>query len=92
MHKLFIPALELLESRVRKGFSRSQIVFAALIGVAILANFMFRASCPAERRFFKSRTSQSVAICAPEDLVRRNVPLGNARNANVAAKQLGLRS
>ena len=31
MHKFFIPALELLESRVRKGFSRSQIVPAALI-------------------------------------------------------------
>jgi hypothetical protein len=92
MHKFFIPALELLEARVRKGFSRSQTVLAALIGLAIVGNFMFRAACPSERRFFKSPTSQSVAICAPEDLVRKAVPLGNARNANAAPKQVGLRS
>ena len=81
MHKFFIPALELLEARLQKGFSRRQKIVAVLLGIVILINFMFRAACPPERRFFKSPTSRSIAICAPADLVKNAIPLGAARSA-----------
>ena len=81
MHKFIIPALDLLVARVEKGFSKRQKILAAVLGVLILMNFMFRAACPAERRFFVSPTSRSLAICAPADVVKNALPLGKARNA-----------
>ncbi len=82
MNKFFIPALELLEARVRKGFSKRQKILAVLLGLVILVNFMFRAGCPPERRFFKSGTSRTIAICAPADVVKNAVPLGGARSVS----------
>ena len=52
MQKLIIPALDLLYERLENGFTMRQMICAALLGPAILANFMFRAACPPELRFF----------------------------------------
>jgi hypothetical protein len=84
MRIFLIPALDLLYRRLEKGFSRRQTILAALLGVAILVNFMFRAACPPERRFFRSQTSQTIALCASPDMVKNTVPLGAARSANSA--------
>jgi hypothetical protein len=81
MHKFVIPALDLLYERVQKGFSKRQKIVAAVLGLLVVGNFMFRAACPAERRFFVSATSRSLAICAPADVVKNSLPLGKARNA-----------
>jgi hypothetical protein len=81
MHKFVIPALDLLHQRLQKGFSPRQKMAAALLGLLILMNFMFRAACPPERRFVRSATSGTLAICATSDLVRNSLPLGAARNA-----------
>ena len=84
MQTLFIPALELLYKRLQKGFSRRQKILAALLGLAVLVNFMFRAGCPPERRFFRSPASQTIALCAQPDMVKGPVPLGAARSAKAA--------
>ena len=84
MQTLFIPVLELLYRRLQKGFSRRQTILAALLGLALLVNFMFRAACPPERRFFRSPASQTIALCAQPDMVKSPVPLGAARNAKAA--------
>ena len=83
MRMFLIPLLDLLYERLRKGFSRRQKISAALIGVAVLLNFMFRASCPPERRFFHSPRSNTMYVCATPDVVN-SVPLGNSRNAQSA--------
>ena len=85
MNKIIIPALELLYQRLQKGFTRRQTILAALLGFAILINFMFRAACPPERRFFRSPASQTIALCASPDMVRHSVPLGAARSAKSPA-------
>ena len=84
MQTLFIPILELLYRRLQKGVSRRQTIVAALLGGAVLVNFMFRAACPPERRFFRSPASQTIAVCAQPDMVRSRVPLGAARSAKAA--------
>lgn len=81
MHKFVIPALDLLYARVQKGFSRRQKLWAALLGLAILANFMFRAACPPDRRFFSSPRSSTLYVCATPDVVKHSVPLGSSRSA-----------
>ena len=81
MNTFVIPALDLLYARMLKGLTRRQTIWVALLGLALLVNFMFRAACPPERRFFRSPTSQTIAICAAPDMVRRPVPLGSSRNA-----------
>jgi len=81
MRTVFIPALDLLYRRLQMGFTRRQKILAALLGVAVLINFMFRAACPPERRFFRSTTSQTIALCAKPDMVKSPVPLGAARSA-----------
>ena len=50
--------------RLQKGFTRRQKVCAGLVGLVILANFMFRAACPPERRFLNNPGSSAVTICA----------------------------
>ena len=87
MNTFVIPALDLLYARMLKGLTRRQTVLAALLGLALLVNFMFRAACPPERRFFRSPTSQTIAICASPDMVRRPVPLGASRNATLPAAE-----
>jgi hypothetical protein len=89
MQTFFIPALDLLYQRLQKGFSRRQKIWAALLGLVILGNFIFRAACPPERRFFKSPTSQTIALCASPDMVKNTVPLGTARNAKTADPERG---
>jgi len=84
MQSLFIPALDLLYRRLHKGFSRRQQIWAALLGLIILINFMFRAACPPERRFVRSPTSKTIALCAAPDLVKNAVPLRTARSAKAA--------
>ena len=81
MHNFVIPALDLLYSRFQKGFSRRQKLLAAFVGCVILLNFMFRAACPPERRFFSSPSSSTMYVCATPDVVRNSLPLGNARSA-----------
>jgi hypothetical protein len=81
MHKFIIPALDLLYQRIQKGFSRRQKIAAALLGLAILANFMFRAACPPERRFFNSPHSSTMYVCATPDVVKYSLPLGSSRSA-----------
>jgi hypothetical protein len=81
MHQFVIPALDLLYARVQKGFSRRQTLWAGLVGVAILANFMFRAACPPERRFFNSPRSATLYVCATPDVVKNSLPLGASRSA-----------
>ncbi len=45
--------------------SRHQRHFEAdLLGIVVLASFMFRAACPPERRFVKNPGSSAVTICA----------------------------
>ena len=80
MQKFVIPALDLLYGRLRKGFSRRQKLLAAVLGFAILVNFMFRAACPPERRFFNSPRSNTMYVCATPDVVKA-VPLGQLRSA-----------
>ena len=53
MMQTLIKALDVLYERLQKGFTRRQKVCAGLVGVVILPNYMFRAACPPERRFFK---------------------------------------
>lgn len=84
MEKFVIPGLELLHRRVRKGFSRRQIIIALLLGVVVLTNFMFRAACAPERRFVRSATSGTLAICAGSDMVRNSTSLGAARNVRLS--------
>lgn len=86
MNTFVIPALDLLYARLQKGFSRRQKILAALLGIAVLVNFMFRAACPPERRFFRSPASQTIALCAAPDMVR-TVPLGAARSAKSPAAE-----
>ena len=81
MHKFVIPALDLLYTRMQRGFSRRQKLWAVLLGLAILANFMFRAACPPERRFFNSPRSNTMYVCATPDVVKHSLPLGNSRSA-----------
>jgi hypothetical protein len=81
MHRFVIPALDLLYARVQRGFSRRQKLITGLLGVAILLNFMFRAACPPERRFFNSPTSATLYMCATPDVVRNSLPLGTSRSA-----------
>jgi hypothetical protein len=64
MMQTLIRALDLLYERLQKGFTRRQKLWAGLVGLVILANFMFRAACPPERRFFKNPGSSGVTICA----------------------------
>ena len=81
MHRFIIPALDLLYARVQKGFSRRQKLWAGLLGLVILLNFMFRAACPPERRFFNSPRSATMYVCATPDVVKNSVPLGPSRSA-----------
>jgi hypothetical protein len=81
MQKVFIPALDLLYRRLQRGFTQRQKILAALLGIVILINFMFRAACPPERRFFKSAASRTIALCASPDMVTRPLPLGASRSA-----------
>ena len=81
MHRFVIPALDLLYARVQKGFSRRQKLGAGLLGLAIFLNFMFRAACPPERRFFNSPRSATMYVCATPDVVKNSVPLGPSRSA-----------
>ena len=81
MYKFVIPALDLLYSRMQKGFTKRQKLWATLLGLAILANFMFRAACPPERRFFQSPRSDTMYVCATPDVVKHSVPLGSLRSA-----------
>ena len=81
MHSFFIPALDLLYARVQNGFSRRQKLFACFLGVTILLNFMFRAACPPERRFFNSPRSATLYACATPDVVKNSLPLGASRSA-----------
>ncbi len=85
MNTFIIPALDLLYRRMQQGFTPRQTILAALVGLLVLINFMFRAACPPERRFFRSPTSQTIAVCASPDMVRHSVPLGAARNAKSPA-------
>lgn len=85
MQKFVIPALELLYACMQKGFSRRHKLWAALLGLAILANFMFRAACPPERRFFQSPRSDTMYVCATPDVVRNATPLGSSRSAQSQA-------
>ncbi len=87
MQTFFIPLLDLLYERLRKGFTRRQKILAALLGLVLLVNFMFRAACPPERRFFRSPASQTIALCASPDMVRHSVPLGAARSAKSPAPE-----
>jgi hypothetical protein len=64
MMQTLIRALDVLYERLQKGFTRRQKVCAGLVGVIIVGNFMFRAACPPERRFFKNPGSSAVTICA----------------------------
>jgi hypothetical protein len=81
VQKLVIPALDLLYARLQKGFSKRQKLWAVLLGLAILLNFMFRAACPPERRFFNSPRSSSMYVCATPDVVKNPMPLGASRSA-----------
>ena len=81
MQTFFIPLLDLLYQRLEQGFTRRQKILAALIGMVALANFMFRAGCPPERRFFRSPMSQTISLCASPDMVRNALPLGRSRSA-----------
>jgi hypothetical protein len=83
MHKFVIPALDLLYGRLKRGFTQRQKIFAVLAGVLILFNFMYRAGCPPESRFATSGKSGTVAVCAPPDVVRFALPMGEWRNAEV---------
>ena len=83
MHKLIIPVLDLLYARLERGFTRRQKIYAVLAGVLILFNFMYRASCPPGSRFATSGKSGTVAVCAPPDVVRFALPMGEWRNAEV---------
>ncbi len=81
MHKFIIPALGLLYERAQKGLTKRQKLWAVLLGFAILANFMFRAACPPERRFFNSPRSSTMYVCATPDVVKNSQPLGAARSS-----------
>ncbi len=81
MHKFVIPALDALYEYIQKGFSRRQKICAVLLGLILLANFMFRAACPPERRFFNSPRSATMYVCATPDVVKNSVPLGPSRSA-----------
>jgi hypothetical protein len=81
MHKFVIPALDLIYARVQRGFSRQQKLWGALLGLIILASFMFRAACPPERRFFNSPRSSTMYVCATPDVVNNPGPLGSLRSA-----------
>jgi hypothetical protein len=81
MHKFIIPALDLLYRRLQNGFTLRQKLWAAVLGTVILLNFMFRAACPPERRFFTSPTSSTMYVCATPDLVKNSLPLGPSRSA-----------
>ena len=81
MQKFFIPLLELVYARLQKGFTSRQKLWAVLLGTAILANFMFRAACPPERRFFTSPSSSTMYVCATPDVDKYSLPLGNSRSA-----------
>lgn len=83
MHKFIIPALDLLYDRLKRGFTRRQVIYAVLAGVLILFNFMYRAACPPASRFATSGTSGTVAVCAPPDVVRFALRTGEWRNAEV---------
>ena len=87
MHKFVIPALDLLYGWVQKGFSRRQKILAGLMGLIILASFMFRAACPPEQRFFRSPRSGTIDVCAPADIVKNAVPLGHSRSAKVGGEK-----
>ena len=85
MRTFVIPALELLYGRLQKGFSRRQKLWVALLGLAILLNFMFRAACPPERRFFHSPRSETMYVCATPDVVKNAMPLRSSRSAQSQA-------
>jgi len=80
MHVFLLPALDFLYSRVQNGFAWRQKLFVGLLGLVILLNFMFRAACPPERRFFSSPRSATTYVCAPSDVVNISLPLGGALN------------
>ena len=69
---------------MQKGFTQKQKLWAALLGLAILVNFMFRAACPPERRFFHSPRSDTMYVCATPDVVKNALPLGSSRSAQSA--------
>jgi hypothetical protein len=83
MHKFVIPALDLLYERLRQGFTWRQKIYAVLAGVLLLLNFMYRAACPPESRFATSGKTGTVAVCAPPDVVRYALPIGQWRNAEI---------
>ena len=77
MNTFVIPALDLLYARMLRGLTRRQTVLAALLGLALLVNFMFRAACPPERRFFNSPSSPTMpggSPAAPDRLPPLSLP------------------
>ena len=85
MQLFLIPLLDLLYARIKKGFSRRQKIWAVLVSFAILMNFMFRAACPPERRFFHSPRSNTMYVCATPDVVN-SVTLGRSRSAQYSTQ------
>jgi hypothetical protein len=81
MQKFFIPILELIYTRLQKGFTSRQKLWALVLGIAILVTFMFRAACPPERRFFTSPSSGTRYVCATPDMAKYSLPLGSSRSA-----------
>jgi hypothetical protein len=81
MQKFFIPLLGIIYKRLQKGFTSRQKLWAVLLGIAILVNFMFRAACPPERRFFTSPSSSTMYVCATPDVAKYSLPLGSSRSA-----------
>lgn len=81
MHKIIIPMLDLLYHRILKGFNQQQKLWAALLGIAILLTFMFRAACPPERRFVHSPRSSTMYVCATPDVAKDAMPLETSRSA-----------
>jgi hypothetical protein len=81
MQKFFIPLLGIIYKRLQKGFTARQKLWAVLLGIAILVNFMFRAACPPERRFFTSPSSSTMYVCATPDVAKYSLPLGSSRSA-----------
>jgi hypothetical protein len=69
MGKFVIPALDLMYRRLQKGLTTGQLLCAAVLAIILLVNFMFRAGCPAERRFLVSQVTHAVAVCATPAMV-----------------------
>jgi hypothetical protein len=74
MMRTFITALDWLYERLHRGFTRRQKVLAGVLGAVILANFMFRAACPPERRFFKNPGSSAGALLSQDGVLRQYGP------------------